>query len=210
MSRRRIVASRDVATKMLKAKQDKIEIYSFFPVDPHDCECQSAVQDLKDELAVMSESQRKEKIAEMGHFDCPRDKQGMTRYQIRCKNCKQIMGYVWATDKNMHDWCDFHYSQWTDGAEWYGCLTPNVSPIDGYLGIECTCGMDSRDFRANMTLPGKIAYEIELENKQGRKFGVSDSKYELIPVSKKQEIKSFVKLDRPSLELEDRKDLWQK
>ena len=70
-----------------------------------------------------------------------------------------------------------HYANWTDGEQWFGNFTVNVSPVDQKLGIECTCGVDTRDFRANMTRPPKEAAEREKNNKIGREFGQPNSVY---------------------------------
>lgn len=152
-------------------------MYSFFPVDPHDCECKDHIEIFKRQLGEMTEAERSSKIEQMGSFECSRPKDGMQRYEITCNNCGQIQGYLWATDPSLKDWCDFHYVNWTDGNEWFGCLTPNISPISGELGIECTCGYDTRDFRANMTLNMVETVKMEDRNKEGREFDKPGSKF---------------------------------
>lgn len=177
MPRRHIFASRETYDRMKLLKVKKLEVYSFFPVDPFDCDCKDEIEIFKKQLGEMTESQRKAKIESMGHFTCPKSKAGMERYEIRCNNCNQVQGYLWATDSSLKVWSDFHYVNWTDGNEWFGCLTPNISPITGELGIECACGYDTRDFRANMTLSPMEAVKMEDKNKEGRGFKGPDKKF---------------------------------
>lgn len=177
MKRRHIFASRETSDRIKLLKTKKIAIYSFFPIDPFECECRDLIDVFKRQLGEMSAKDREAKIAEMGTFVCPRDKTGMQRFELSCANCGQVQGYAWAKDASLTDWSDFHYTNWTDGNEWFGCLTPNISPITGELGLECTCGADTRDFRANMTISPKEAFEIEDKNKEGRKFGSKGAKF---------------------------------
>lgn len=174
---RTIFASRDISTKMKLMKQSKITVYSFFPIDRPDCVCQPLIEEFKLKLAAMPTHKREAIIQDQKAFECPASHVGKKRYEIFCKNCGRIEGYLWASDKTLEDWVDFHYAQWTNGIVWHGCLTPNVSPIDGRLGLECTCGNDTRDFRANMTLPGKTAFEMEQKNKIGRRFNELNSRF---------------------------------
>lgn len=179
MLKRKILTSRDTSEIVSQNKTKKLEVYSVFPVDRHDCACQKEVIKLKNQLAETHPDKRSDFLNKLTRLTCPRDKSGMTHKVISCKNCSQVQGFVWATDDALSDWCDFHYFQWTDGNEWFGCLTPNVSVIDGRLGLECTCGFDTRDFRANMTLPVKVAMDVEKSNEKGRRFGVVDSKFDV-------------------------------
>lgn len=174
---RKIFASREMAKLAKQSDDGKVQVYSFFPIDRADCECQKMIKEWKEKLATMSEEKRNAVIQETKYLVCPRDKTGMRRRKITCKNCDEVLGYVWATDNTLKDWCDLHYVNWTDGKEWYGCLTPHISPITEQLCFECCCGQDTRDFRANMTLPTKTAFEIEEENKVGREFGETNSKF---------------------------------
>lgn len=185
---RKIYASRKLSTKLTTREEAYVSVYSFFPIDRASCECDDAIHAFKARMGTMAEGQRRKHIKELGHLECPRDKTGMRRYEIYCgeRKCKQVLGYLWATDKHLTDWCDFHYLSWSDGEQWYGCLTPNISPVDEYLGLECCCGNDTRDFRANMTLPGKVAHEIEKRNAVGRRFGEKDSKFKTRLVRNKQ------------------------
>jgi len=177
MITRMISASRDIVTKMSLKEQEKIEIYSFFPIDKANCDCKTLIHEWKEKLRMLPPHKREDEIIKQGHIECPRSKVGTNRYKITCSNCKQIVGYCRASDDTLKDWFDFHYVSWTNGEQWYGCFTPHVSPIDERLCIECTCGADTRDFRPNMTLPGKVAYEMEERNKIGRDFGRTDSKF---------------------------------
>lgn len=175
--RRKIYASGEMIELAKKAKNKKVQVYSFFPVDPSFCECQKEIIKLKKKLAEMPPKKREAYMREIKHFTCPRSKIGLNRYRIVCKACGKVQGYCWASDASLKDWCDFHYVSWTDGKEWYGCLTPHVSPITQQLCLECTCGQDTRDFRANMTLNPKVAFDIEQKNKVGREYGKSNSKF---------------------------------
>lgn len=183
MKKRLIITSRDIATKMKLLHQKSLVVYSFFPIDKADCVCHLMIDGWKKKLATMPEGKREEEVKRLGSLVCPRDKTFMKRYEVYCGNCGAIQGYCWATDATLKDWCDFHYAQWTDGSQWYGCFTPNVSPITEQLTLECTCGQDTRDFRANMTLPGAMAQRLEDSNKIGRDFGYKNSKFKIREVT---------------------------
>ncbi len=169
----------------------KIEVYSFFPVDRASCECHLLIHQWKEKLAMLSGGKRREAVSTQGFITCPRSKVGMKRYKITCKNCNEIQGYCWAKDSTLKDWCDFHYINWAGKHKkiknkkvdyeylWKGCFTPHISPITEQLCMECSCGQDTRDFRGNMTLAPKRAYDIEEENKIGREFGKSNSKFKV-------------------------------
>lgn len=109
---------------------------------------------------------------------------GMRRYEVTCKACGEVMGYCWATDNTLGDWCEFHFTQWKDGKRWHGCMTPHISPVTEQLCLECCCGQDTRDFRANTTLSARVASRIEERNRVGREFGKPDSKFLVRIVSK--------------------------
>lgn len=166
-----------IAVKASKLK--KIEIYSFLPIDRADCPCQPEILKMKGKLAEMPPNKREQFVKDTKVFVCPKNKTGYNRYELECKNCHQILGYCWASTPELLDWFDFHFTQWTDGKFWYGCFTPHISPITQKLCLECTCGQDTRDFRANMTMPSKLSTMIEDSNKVGRDFGKSDSKFEV-------------------------------
>lgn len=181
---RTINASRSLDTKMKLKDYPKVEVYSFFPIDKHNCACQSAISNWKNRLAALPDDKRKQEVDKQDFLECPEDKLGKNRYEVRCNGCKAVVGYCWASDERLLDWVDFHYVQWAEKARWYGCLTPHVSPIDESLCIECTCGVDTRDFRANMTLPGMTAESLERKNSIGRKFGLPNSKFSAKKVRK--------------------------
>jgi len=180
---RKIFSSRETNVMAKKAKNKKVQIMSFFPIDRFDCECAKDILEWKKKLATSPEKDRASLMSKQGYLTCSHNKEGMRRRVITCKNCKEVLGYCWATDDTLKDWCDFHYIQWSDGEEWHGCFTPHISPITQQLCLECCCGADTRDFSANMTLPGKVAYRIEEKNKIGRKFGEKDSKFQTRIVS---------------------------
>lgn len=184
MIRREILASRETGIVAKKSSSGRVEIYGFFPIDRADCDCQKMIVKWKNDLSAMSSKRRSLVIKQAKFLECPKDKEKMNRYNITCKNCGEILGYCWATDETLTDWCDFHYVQWTDGNQWYGCFTPHISPITQELCLECCCGQDTRDFRANMTLSHRIATGIEKENSKGRSFGNKFSKFKIGIVNK--------------------------
>jgi len=63
------------------------------------------------------------------------------------------------------------------GGHWEGALGVNISPIDERLGLECCCGIDTRDFRANMTLEEDVRKRIIEKNSRGKEFGKNDSAF---------------------------------
>src|SRR3972149_4510396 len=159
-----VFASRETKFEYDKLGKARLNVYAFFPSDKSSCECQAMVLEWKKKLSVMPSEQRMDLMQKTGNLVCPKDKTGMQRYKITCSNCGEPVGLVWATDASLTNWSDFHYINWTDGISWFGCLTPHISPITEQLCIECCCGLDTRDFRANMTLPGILAERIESEN----------------------------------------------
>ena len=180
---RKIFASGETDGIAKLSDNKKIEIYSFFPNDRANCVCQPLVLEWKNKLAILSSDKGKETIQKEGYLVCPRSKVGLNRYQIACKKCKETLGYCWASDASLKDFCDFHYVSWSDGKEWHGCYTPHISPITQQLCFECSCGEDTRDFRANMTLSYKITSDKEKVNSVGREFNKADSKFEVRQVA---------------------------
>jgi hypothetical protein len=176
---RHIFASGETAFVAKTNKNKRIEIYSFFPCDRAGCDCQRLIIETRKKLSEMQEKDRIAFMSEKKVLVCPRNKKGLNRYVVECKTCGEVLGYCWAKDATLTDWCDFHYTNWTDGAEWHGCLTPHVSPITQQLCLECCCGEDTRDFRANMTLSAKEASLKEEKNMIGREFDKSDSKFKV-------------------------------
>lgn len=143
------------------------------PADPYECSCQKLIQKMYKAVGEGKKSY---------YVECDRKKIGMSKYNIVCSNCANVVAEVYATDLTLKDYCDLHYICQTDGKNWYGALALNLSPIDGKIGIECACGQDTRDFRANNTLPyDKLSKKI-VENLKGRDFGLKDSKFKLMKV----------------------------
>jgi len=178
---RKIYASRETEEQAKKTPNKIVSVYSFFPIDKSDCACVKLIQEWQKRLGIASIQERKRLLEQTPFITCPRDKTGMTRFQIMCGRCNHRQGYLWATDATLIDWCDFHYTQWTRGDYWRGCFTPHVSPVTEQLCLECCCGNDTRDFRANMTLPQHIAERKERENRIGRHFNQPDSKFIVQP-----------------------------
>ena len=160
------------------------KVYSFFPIDRANCECQEMVLEWKEKLATTPPEKRERMVQDIKFVTCPRDTTNMRRYKIVCKNCGETQAFVWATDDTLRDWCDCHYVQWSDGEQWHGCLTPHVSSITEELCFECCCGQDTRDFRANATLSYKTITELENKASIGRKFGKSNSKFKTVLIDK--------------------------
>lgn len=178
MKQRKIYASREVAFQAAHSPKNLVKVFSLFPIDKADCECKQMIKDWKRRLGMATQSEQQSLLQEHPFLTCPRAKQvGMTKFQITCNNCGELQGYCYASDPSLKDWCDFHYVQWTHGNFWHGCLTPHVSPITEQLCLECCCGQDTRDFRANMKLPQKIAERLEIANQIGREFNQVNSKF---------------------------------
>lgn len=182
---RTIMASNDTSVKMQLAKQERLEVYSYFPIDQPSCPCQIVIERLKDRWGQMPQLDVHSEVHQNRVFVCPHDKTGYNRYQVICNECSEVAGYCWAKDATLQDYFDFHYYQYTDGQVWHGCLTPNISPIDLKLGIECCCGNDTRDFRANLTLPRRQAMIKESQNSEGRAFGKPGSKFRAVEMKGK-------------------------
>lgn len=171
---------------MLKASgKRRHEVYSFYPIDKADCVCQDYINEWRQKMARMDEAGRDAELEKTRHIECPRVKQntGYKRYKVVCNKCNRPQGYLYADSPKLNDWFDFHYVQWHYGKYWYGCFSPHISPITEKLHFECACGQDTRDFRANRSMPGPLAYEKELENRKGRDFGKADSKFRLEEIS---------------------------
>lgn len=174
---RTIPASKDFQQLVKQSPTKTVNIYGFWPIDKADCVCQKFILQMKKRLGESLEKDRRRIMEQMKFLECPRDKSLLKRYVVKCSKCNEIQGYCWAKDKTLTDWCDFHYSQWTDGKEWHGCFTPHISPITELLHFECCCGNDTRDFRANMTLNQNTAEHIEARNARGRRMGLKGSKF---------------------------------
>lgn len=185
-----IFSSTDIKKQMDKKGLKKAQIVSVYPICRADCPCQPEINRLRKHYAEMPEKKRQAEYTRLGKIDCTRDKTGMTMQELVCADCGEVQGYVWAKDASLSDWCDFHYAQWTDGQRWRGCLTPNVSPIDGKLCLECCCGADTRDFRANNKLSKRALDFIEEKNKIGRLFDELDSKFKTTKVKLNKVIKT--------------------
>jgi hypothetical protein len=160
-------------TKKEMKKQDVSKtkrkvFYGLTPVDPYGCSCQKLIKKMYKSVAEGKKPCR---------VDCDRDKRGMNQYKIVCANCKEAVGIVYATDITLSDYCDLHYSCETDGDNWFGAMAMQLSPIDGAIGIECACGQDTRDFRANTTLSTEDMDKLQKEADKGKVFGKKDSKF---------------------------------
>lgn len=174
---RKIYASREAGFQAEHSSSGIVKVYSFFPVDKANCECAELVAQWQKRLGEATAKEQQQLLAKQQSITCPRSKVGLNRYEILCRMCGQRQGYCWASDATLHDWCDFHYIQWTPGDYWRGCFTPHISPVSQQLCLECCCGNDTRDFRANATLAKHVAERLELQNSTGRRFGNRQSKF---------------------------------
>lgn len=179
-----ISTSMDQYNKMVMSGKKEDIIYSFFPSDPWKCECQPILLDLKARFSQMNSGEIQIIKNSMKVVRCPLALK-KNKYKIMCTNCKEHVADVAADNSNLDNWCDLHYISTSyidkNGAgHWKGALSINISPIDGKIGIECCCGADTRDFRANSTLPGKVVKRKIEECSKGREFGNKDSKFKAI------------------------------
>ena len=174
---RKVSASREAKDRI--DSKGTIKISSDIPVDPYNCECKRAIVNRK-----------KDEIKK--RIECPRRNESkLKKYSIECKNCGAKVGDIHASDKKLTDWANFHYycesrkvkgddgKKIPDSYQWFGAMAVQVSQFDGKLGIECTCGQDTRDFRGNTTMHKTQLEEIISENMKGRDFGKLNSKFVL-------------------------------
>jgi hypothetical protein len=141
---------------------------STLPLDKPDCICKLLV-----DKAIRSG-------ITTSYLACPRRKQeGMNPYDVVCTKCGNVVAQLYATDEKASDWCDLHSICFQVNGKWQGALAVNVSPIDSTLGFECTCGNDTRDFRASNGLPQETLMRKLKETKTGRTFGTKSSKFKL-------------------------------
>ncbi len=86
----------------------KRRITSFLPVDKPDCDCFAFRGEWGEKISNMSLDDRKS-LQEQGKvFDCPRS-EGMKKYEIYCPKCGDLLGFVYALDDKLTDWCNLHY-----------------------------------------------------------------------------------------------------
>lgn len=184
---------RKVSVSKETALRGEFTSESLLPSDKHTCSCVGEIAAIK-------------KGAKLKYMTCP-EAEGKTRYLVTCKDCSAEIAYVYAVDEELTDWCDVHYTCATkeesykvkehytevkDGKNvektrlvdairyfWHGAFATHISPVDGHLGFECTCGNDTRDFRANTTLPAKVAEQMAKDNLKGRAFNKWNSKFKV-------------------------------
>lgn len=172
----KVKASPDVADAL--GKNEERKVYSFFPIDPFDCDCFEKVQSWEKRLGEAGKRAQSMMDRE-GHIVCPRSKEDKYKqYDVVCNNCGETVAQVHSTDKRLTEWCNLHYVSWHDKNKWRGCFGINLSPIDGKPGFECTCGQDTRDFRTTKNR-SKVYQQKKVENMEGREFGLSNSKFKL-------------------------------
>ncbi len=177
-----VYVSPDRANQLKHKKLKKAVTISYLPVNPYSDKAVRIVAAEQAKTNSMKPSDRLKYFKDNGVLETAKG-DGMKRYEVTCSNCGEVMGYVFATDAKLTKWRDFHYAQWHDENYWHGCLTPHVSPIDGTLCLECTCGIDTRDFRGNTRLTPQVVSTIEKVNSKGRQWGDISSKYKLKVIS---------------------------
>jgi len=168
--KQRIVSPSPEAVRAL-GQRTKREIVSFLALNPMPIEREISKEksELIRSMAEMSVKERLLFMKQKKQIDFVKDKTGYKLYSVSCVNCGEKMANVWATNGKLVEWCDLHYINWYDEKSWHGCLTVNISPIDGLLGFECACGEDTRDFRGKNALPPiqrqlKIEYSMKHRN----------------------------------------------
>ncbi len=168
-------ASRETETLLREEGLKRKDFLSPIPHDLPGCECEPKVNEWKEQAANPK-------------FDrhaivCPRSlKPDYKQFEIKCANCREVVAYVSAKDKTLTDFCDLHYLSWTDGKKWFGCMAPQISPIDLSLNFECACGNDTRDFRVASNLRPPLAVEKEKQNALRRGFGLKKSAFVAVEV----------------------------
>jgi hypothetical protein len=159
------------------------DIVGHMAINPPDIARKFAMQkaEIMREMTLMSAVDR-ERFIDKGPIDFVVDKDGRQKYELYCSGCGEKVAYVWARNEKLDDWCDLHYLCSYNKESWKGALAINVSPIDGKIGIECACGEDTRDHRANKTLP-PIAKRLMIEySMKHRDFGDSNSRFAAIAI----------------------------
>lgn len=106
-----------------------------------------------------------------------KEEMGYKQFLVKCVQCGEDIATVWAKDETLIDWCDLHYITAHDKNTWYGTMSINVSPIDQRLGFECTCGEDTRDYRANRQLPPVMRNLMSEYSLKHRDFGMPNSAF---------------------------------
>lgn len=176
---RRVTPSEEAINSLSKYK-DKHDIIGHIAVNPPEIENKIRMQkaSILREMAMMNPGERRQFIDE-GPIDfC--DHANKKKYYIICRRCNEKTAYVWADNETLENWCDLHYLCSYDRITWYGAMAINVSPIDGKIGIECTCGEDTRDFRVNKTMPPIQKQMMIYYSQKHRGFGKNTSAYAAI------------------------------
>lgn len=152
-------------------------IYSFYPIDKYDCQCQRSIMETSMKLSTMSPNQVIAYKNLVGAVHCPKQKDGYHFYKLFCNNCHEQVADCFSKDDTLTDYFDLHYICRHDGKFWQGALAINISPVDGMIGIECCCGNDTRDFRLNNSLSEADKLLKIAENMKGREWGKLSSKF---------------------------------
>lgn len=196
----RVSTSQEETEFLQKAGLKEREIIGFFPVDRADCACQAGIKDLNIKFSTMRPDEARAYKLKHKTFQCPVDSKKLKQFDIVCNNCDSLLGKCYASDESLSDWVDLHYYcksilvlqkretgeidkkgkkvlETIEASYWQGALAVNISPIDQKLGFECACGEDTRDFRANQSLPDIVKVKKIKESSKGRSFNEKDSKF---------------------------------
>lgn len=174
------------AIKALGKFNDRHEIIGLIAINPTAIEREilQVKTNLLRSIALLTQKQL-EQMKALGPIDFVKNKQekGYKKYELYCNQCGENIGYLWARDETLTDWCDLHYRCWYDKNYWNGAMSVNISPVDEQLGFECACGEDTRDYRANKTLPPiqkRLMTEYSLRH---REFAKPTSKFSAIALT---------------------------
>jgi len=155
----------------------KREIIGHLAINPPEIESQIRMlkSSILREMAMMSPRDRM-LFAEVP-IDFVNDKENRKKYWITCGRCGDHVAYVWANNEKLENWCDLHYVCWYSKTTWRGARAVNISPVDGKLGIECSCGEDTRDWRcAKNVAPIQKSLMIDYTQNH-RDFGLPTSTF---------------------------------
>src|SRR3990167_6808122 len=92
--KRVIFASSVMADRLKAAKQKKLSIYSFFPIDRGNCECVKLVSEWKDRFMLMHPKNKEDEILRVGHLVCPKDKPDKNEIKFPVINVMEGWGIV--------------------------------------------------------------------------------------------------------------------
>lgn len=131
--------------KTLK-ENEKLVIFSKFPIDDVDCPCQKQVRDHIKNIDKLNDNQKLKYYEKIAPYQCPKSK-NKKLYNLVCQNCDEIVAQVNAVDDKLKDLCNFHYISWANRKGWRGTFGININPYKKDIRIECCCG-ENKSFRS--------------------------------------------------------------